>query len=294
MSRYFQAMERRKTGLVPLADSRNGDLRIADSDRSDSRLDDSKIVESKIIESKILESKIIESKTRPLSQAVARTQPMALPSVAGPQGLLDMLACCRSIRSLSEQLAAASAHNGPARILMTGCRPGDGVSTVAAAMALDMSQRLAARTVLVEGHPRVTLMHPFFARSSAPTPATLASTSIALQGTGYPRLETARPEQMKLAEQPVRLMEDLDELLMRYRLAVIDLGVVRLDPRMLALARPNDPILIVARHLHTDRAEMIATTNILRTTSHPIAGVILNGYKSPLPALVRRLVGMEA
>ncbi len=98
---------------------------------------------------------------------------------------------------------------------------------------------------------------------------------------------------MALAEQPARLVEDLDELLMRYRIAVIDLGVVRLDPRMLALARPNDAILVVARHLHTDRAEMIATVNLLRNTGHPVAGVILNAYKSPLPALVRRLVGME-
>ena len=86
----------------------------------------------------------------------------------------------------------------------------------------------------------------------------------------------------------------MDELLARYRLAVIDLGVVRLDPRMLALARPKDPILVVARHLRTDRAEMIATVNLLRNTGHPVAGVILNGYKSPLPALVRRLIGMEA
>src|ERR1700674_4255199 len=221
MSRYFQAMERRKTGLVPYTDSRP-----------------------------------VDSRTRPLSEVVARTQPMTLAPVASAQGLLDSIAACQSLRRLSEQLSASSAYNGPARILMTGCRPGDGVSTVAA--------------------------------------ATVASGSIAVQGTQWPRLETARPEQMDLAEHPARLVEDLDELLMRYRLAVIDLGVVRLDPRMLALARPNDPILIVARHLHTDRAEMIATVNVLRNTGHPVAGVILNGYKSPLPALVRRLVGMEA
>jgi Mrp family chromosome partitioning ATPase len=265
MSRYFQAMERRKTGLVPYADARNSDSRIADF------------------------------RTKPLAEVVARTtKPMELAPVSAPQGLLDSIASSQSIRSLSEQLAAASARNGSARILMTGCRPGDGVSTVAAAMALDMSQRLAARTVLVEGQPRVTMMHPLFGRANSPTPATIANGSIAVQGTGYPRLETARPENLALAEQPAQLVEDLDELLMRYRLAVIDLGVVRLDPRMLALARPEDPILVVARHLHTDREEMIATVNILRTTGHPAAGVILNAYKSPLPELVRRLVGMEA
>jgi len=251
MSRYFQAMERRKSGLVPYADSR----------------------------------------TKPVSEVVVRT---ALAPVVGAQGTLDSISRCRSIRNLCEQLGAASAFNGPARILMTGCKPGDGVSTVAAAMALDMSQRLAARTVLVEGQPRVTAMHPFFGRAGLPTPITGANASIAVHGTEWPRLETARPEQMALAEQSSRLVEDLDKLLARYRLAIIDLGVVRLEPQMLALARPNDPILVVARHLRTDRAEMIATVNLLRNTGHPVAGVILNGYKSPLPALVRRFIGMEA
>jgi Mrp family chromosome partitioning ATPase len=254
MSRYFQAMERRKTGLVPYPDSR----------------------------------------TKPLSEAIAHNQPMALVPILGEHGLLDSIACSRSIRNLSEQLGASSAYNGPARILMTGCRPGDGVSTVAAAMALDLSQRLAARTVLVEGQPRVTAMHPFFGRAGTAIATTSANTSIAVQGTGWPRLETARPGQMALAEHPAGLVEEMDELLARYRLAVIDLGVVRLDPRMLALARPNDPILVVARHLRTDRAEMIATVNLLRNTGHPVAGVILNAHKSPLPALVRRLIGMEA
>ena len=254
MSRYFQAMERRKTGLVPYSDSR----------------------------------------TRPLSEVVTRSQPMALVPILEAQGLLDALAASRSIRNLSEQLGAASAYNGPARILMTGCRAGDGVSTVAAAMALDLSQRLAARTVLVEGQPRITPTHPLFGRAGTTALTTATGTSIAVQGTGWPRLETARPEQMELGDHPARMLEDMDELLARYRLAVIDLGVVRLDPRMLALARPNDPILVVARHLRTDRAEMIATVNLLRNTGHPVAGVILNGYKSPLPALVRRLIGMEA
>ncbi len=254
MSRYFQAMERRKTGLVPYSDPR----------------------------------------TRPPSEVAARTQPMALVPILEAQGLLDSIASSGAIRNLSEQLGAASAYNGPARILMTGCRPGDGVSTVAAAMALDLSQRLAARTVLVEGQSRVTPMHPLFGRAGVPALTTSAGTSIAVQATGWPRLETARPEQMELGDHPARMIEDMDELLARYRLAVIDLGVVRLDPRMLALARPNDPILVVARHLRTDRAEMIATVNLLRNTGHPVAGVILNGYKSPLPTLVRRLFGMEA
>src|SRR5260370_42173393 len=172
MSRYFQAMERRKTGLVPYADSRP-----------------------------------VDSRTKLLSkEVIARTQPMALAPVATAQGLLDAIAASRQLRSLSEQLGASSAYNGPARILMTGCRPGDGVSTVAAARALDMSQRLAARTILVEGQPRITqLVSPLFSHAGAPASATVASASIAVQGTQWPRLETPRPERMSLTEHPHRL-----------------------------------------------------------------------------------------
>jgi Mrp family chromosome partitioning ATPase len=254
MSRYFQAMERRVARPIPYTDPG----------------------------------------TRPRPDVLALNQPTVLAPVPGPGGLLDTLTRSRSLRNLSEQLAAASTRDGAARILMAGCRPGDGVTTVAAALALDMSQRLATRTVLVETQPRVTAIHPLLGRGNGSTSATPVSESIALQGTGWPRLEMARPEQMALAEQPAGLVEELEELLDRYRVAVIDLGVIRLDPRMLALARPNDPILVVARHLRTDRAEIVATVNVLRNTGHPVAGVILNAYKSPLPEAVRRFFGMEA
>src|SRR5579863_6557338 len=172
MSKYFQAMERRKQGFVPHADSRS----------------------------------------KPPSEVAARAQPLALAPVLEPQGLLESLARGRSLRNLTEQLGAASALSGSARILVAGCRPGDGVSTIAAAMALDMSQRLAARTVLVQGQPQGASMHPLFGRAGAPTTPSAAAASIAVQGTGWPRLETARPEQLALSEQPSRLVEDLDEL----------------------------------------------------------------------------------
>src|SRR5260370_36741739 len=116
-------------------------------------------------------------------------------------------------------------------------------------MSLDRSQRMAASTVLVEGQPRVALMHPFFSRAVTPAPAAVSSASIAVQGTQWPRLETARPEQMALAEQPAQLVEDLDELMIRYRLAGVDLGRDGLGPVDLALTPPHAPILIGARHL---------------------------------------------
>src|SRR5260370_2802162 len=111
MSRYFQAMERRKTGLLPYADSRSVDSRSVDS-------------------------RSIDFKTKPLSaDIVARTQPMTLTPIAPVQDLLDSIAASPSLRSLSEQLGASSAHNGPCPILMTVCRPRVGLSAVAAAVA---------------------------------------------------------------------------------------------------------------------------------------------------------------
>jgi len=50
---------------------------------------------------------------------------------------------------------------------------------------------------------------------------------------------------------------------------------------------------VVARHLHTDREEMIATVNVLRNAGQLVAGVILNAYQSPLPRLIKRLAGVE-
>jgi Mrp family chromosome partitioning ATPase len=252
MSKYFQAMERRKRDFVSYADS--------------SRM--------------------------PPAEVVERHQRVALAPVVESQGLLESLAGSRSLRDFTEQLGAASAHSGSARILIAGCRPGDGVSTIAAAIALDMSQRLAARTVLVQAQPQGASIHSIFGRGAIPSAIT-APASIAVQATGLPRLETARPEQVALADRSPRLIEDLDIWLPRYRLAVFDLGVVRLDPRMLTFARPDDPILVVARHLHTDREEMIATVNVLGNAGQLVAGVILNAYQSPLPRLVKRFAGVE-
>ena len=87
------------------------------------------------------------------------------------------------------------------------------------------------------------------------------------------------------------MLDDLDGLLRRFPIAVIDLGVIRLEPRMLALARPADPILIVTRYQHTDRQELLTTAGVLRATNHTVSGVILNGYKSPVPGFIRRYLG---
>ncbi|MGO9055783.1 MAG: tyrosine-protein kinase family protein [Candidatus Binataceae bacterium] len=190
---------------------------------------------------------------------------------------------------LSEQLAALATGEEPVRLLVSGCRPGDGASTIAAALALDLSQRLAMRTVLVEGHLRHPALRNLLARS-APMPAELTSaTSLTSQRTAWPRLELiSRPP----TEPTKPMLDDLNGLLRRFPIAVIDLGVVRVEPRMLALARSADPVFVVTRYQHTRREELLTTVGVLRTSNHTASGVILNGNNSPVPPFIRRCLGI--
>jgi Mrp family chromosome partitioning ATPase len=231
-----------------------------------------------------------QSSTDNLRSVEDATGPIASVPVGSVErgDLIGDLASDPSLCRLSEQLAALGSGENPVRLLVSGCRPGDGASTIAAALALDLSQRLAMRTVLVEGHPRHPALRSLLARST-PQPADLGSaTMLGSQRTGWPRLELIARAPVDLSK-PV--LDDLNGLLRRFPIAVIDLGVIRLEPRMLALARPADPILIVTRYEHTHRQELLTTAGVLRGTNHSVSGVILNGYKSPVPGLIRRYLG---
>lgn len=67
-----------------------------------------------------------------------------------------------------------------------------------------------------------------------------------------------------------------EEIAGHYAVVVVDLGVVRLDARMLPLARETDPIVLVVRHGHTCREELATTAAALRAAKRTVAGVILN------------------
>ena len=244
-------------------------------------------------ESRTVARKSVPTEVLPfLEDLEAPAKPViAVPVAADYADLIGDLARDPALGQLSEQLAALGSLEHPVRVLVSGCRPGDGASTLAAALALDLSQRLAMRTVLIDGHLRHPALRNLLARS-APLPAELTSAAaLTTQRTAWPRLELI-PRLPILPESAQQVLDDLGGLLRRYPIAVIDLGIIRLEPRMLFLARPTDPVLLVTRYQHTDREELARTVTMLRGTKHTVAGVILNGYKSPVPDFIRRRLGI--
>lgn len=221
------------------------------------------------------------------------------PAMAAPNGDFDLsapaisLADCAGIRVIAERVAAIAQLRGQARVLIAGCRAGDGAATVAAALALDLSSRLGIETLLVD------------ARSDGPSAEAIVNGGRGLlraKPSGLARLWTARCAASAEAARPGlpasnghaesgELVAELQAVAASYRAAVIDLGVVRLDARMLALAGPDDPVLIVARYGGTQRDELTSTAAILDLAKCRIGGVILNACESPATDRIARMLG---
>ncbi len=91
-----------------------------------------------------------------------------------PMPILDdacgRIARSKAIRRLSEQLVPLAVIDHSVRLLISGCRPGDGVSTVASALAIDLSQRLGLGTICVDAHLRHPNLHRTFVAPGSAIP----------------------------------------------------------------------------------------------------------------------------
>jgi len=225
------------------------------------------------------------SKTRDLIEPPAReiapsAEEIAFQNTLVPEpfshDLSAMLARQDAIRQLSERMAPTAAVDKSCRVAITGCRPCDGASSVAAALALDLSQRLSMRTILVDAN----LQSPSLHRVVSPAERTVAQItldgSLQLRMTGWPRLTLATCCLNGNDDEREAAIAELEAVLSTFPAAVIDLGVARLDPRMLPLMRPADPILLVVRYGQTERKELATTAAALRAADRTVAGVILN------------------
>lgn len=227
----------------------------------------------------------------PDEEVVIETDPVQL-NVPAPIPFLPKtpfeISRARSLQTLNERIVPMIGVGKSVRLLVTGCRPSDGASTVAMALALDTSGRLGLRTLLVDAHLRKPDLHKFLPPSPTKAPPLLLGDQFVVRVTGLPRLELASCLPMTADTVRSRYAAGLEALLDGYPLTIVDLGVVRLDGRLLALARPEDPVVMVVRYGHTEREELETTAVALKAASRKVAGVIMNTVSDvPLPASKR-------
>jgi|SRR5216683_1083471 len=205
-----------------------------------------------------------------------------------PHEVTGAIARAASIRQLSERLAPAAAVDKSCRLAIASCRPQDGASSVAAALAIDLSQRLSINTVLVDANLRHPGLHRMMAAGDRRNSQVTLEGAAQLRTTGWSRLTLATC--CLNGDEPQRdlLLADLENILSTFSAVVIDLGVARLDARMLSLVRPTDPILLVVRSGQTERQELVTTTAALRAADRTVAGVILNGATHTVADFLRR------
>jgi Mrp family chromosome partitioning ATPase len=220
-----------------------------------------------------------EAETANAAPSIPAYLDLSMPA-AGP-ALVDS----EGIRVIAEPVAAVARLTGHSRVLIAACRTGDGASTVASALALDLAIRLGVDTLLIDADPAGGVF------AEAKTGGNGRPVRINQSGTAHlwtahcakipdPVRSTLLPANGERADQDV-VVEELRQAMARYRAVVVDLGVVRLDARMLAMARPDDPVLVVARYGCSRRDELAATLAVVNVANCRIGGVILNGYESP-------------
>ncbi len=191
----------------------------------------------------------------------------------------------RSLQVLNERVAPLTGVGQSVRMLVTGCRPGDGASTVAMGLALDLSQRLGLRTLLVDAHLRKPELHKLFPPAPSKSPTLLLGNQFVVRPSTMPHLELASCLPMAAGALRPGDVQEYEALLDGFALAVVDLGVVRLDGRLLGLARPTDPIVVVTRYGSTERDELATTVAALKAASRSVGGVIINGVPELPPSL---------
>ena len=140
------------------------------------------------------------SKTRDLVERPARDVAAGTDAIAFassflpeplPHDLPAMLARQDAIRQLSERMAPTAAVDKSCRVAISGCRPRDGASSIAAALALDLSQRLSMRTILVDANLQSPSLHGVVSPAERTVTQITLDGSLQLRTTGWPRLTLA-------------------------------------------------------------------------------------------------------
>ena len=142
-----------------------------------------------------------------LDRGARSTSLISLPTLEqGPAAL----ARAQDLRNLSERLAPVAAVETATRVLVSGCQRRDGTSTVAAALAIDLSQRLGMRTLLVVAHLRHPSMQHLLIGHRRNGQELVLDGSVQSRNTDWPRLAllTCCPDDDEDQRQMIAEMEE--------------------------------------------------------------------------------------
>jgi receptor protein-tyrosine kinase len=198
-----------------------------------------------------------------------------------------------AIRDICERIAGLTAVEKSTRLAVSGCRPGDGATTVAAALAMDLSQRLGFRTLLVDANLRRPTMHRMFSGARNMPAEIILDGALQIRSTSWHRVDLVTCC-CDGEEPPPELFGQFEELFRSYAAVVIDLGVTRLDARMLPLVRPVDPVLLVVKQGQTKRSELATASTALRAANRSVAAVVLNAASKAVAKPLRKLLSHES
>jgi Mrp family chromosome partitioning ATPase len=227
------------------------------------------------------------SSLRPVNPAFQFATP---PTVRDESAVVSALSRMESIRRVTETLAPAARYSGDLRVVVAGCGSGDGASSVAGAIAVDLSQRLGVRTLLVDGNLRRARIVKIFGEPERALPELAAAGKVLVRETKWLQLDVASFSFPSDRIEQTRLFEELSQCMAKFPVSVIDVGAIRLDGSLLPLVRPDDPVLVVVRAGHTERKDLSTTASVFATLSKSIRGIILNAAAPATPSWIRRLL----
>lgn len=192
---------------------------------------------------------------------------------------------------IKSSLASAMPSAERCKLLVTGCRSGEGSSTIAAQLAAKFATDGEGETVLVDANMRAPVLHERLKTPRtpgltdvlggiAPLQQALVSTSepnLSLLPAGAPTLDAGR----LLANGSFGAV--LDALSKRFSAVIVDAPPVLLFPDAALIARAVDAALLVVWAGRTRRHVVLAAKRELEHTGVNIAGVVLNRNRRYIP-----------